>query len=248
MGLMSDLFKRGIQFDGVSGLKTGANLEDLVTRAVPVSGTQLVDQVCLTDAASGSLVDDTGAAVRQLTIKDGGVSGIKLANGAGFGPDITLISAGIVEGGWDSGSLSAGDKTNILTASNTTASTALVNTSGSARQGGHVYAKTPSSALYLGTAFIHLQISSVSGSSTVLPFYSHQETISSGLVREVFPSGGSWGAAPMYGDDSGVYYDSWLCFPFFGKMFGFSTNAGAAGQYNIKIVRICAKGWQVDNI
>lgn len=96
MSVMNDLFKRGYQFDSVTGQKTGANLEDLVTRAVPVAGTQLVDQSTLEDYADATIVDDAAAAIRRLRVKDGGITGAKLAKGAFLGGPLLsgLVTAG----------------------------------------------------------------------------------------------------------------------------------------------------------
>lgn len=99
MGTMSDFFKRGFLFDNASGLKTGANLEDLVTRATPVAGTQLVDQVSLTDAADASVVDDAGVAVRRLQVKDGGITLVKLADGVLRGTKLDLSGLTVVSDG-----------------------------------------------------------------------------------------------------------------------------------------------------
>lgn len=79
MGVMNDIFKRGYVFDGATGEKTGANLEDLVTRAGLVSGSQMLDQTYLTDEASGTIVDDTGAAIRRATIKAGSIDSTRLS-------------------------------------------------------------------------------------------------------------------------------------------------------------------------
>jgi hypothetical protein len=107
MALMSDLFKRGIQFDGVTGLKTGANLEDLVTRCVPVVGSQLVDQSSIETYADSGIVDDASVAINRLRVKAGGITAAMLAANAGMGTLQTLtgtdivVSAGITAPTWD---------------------------------------------------------------------------------------------------------------------------------------------------
>jgi hypothetical protein len=92
MGLMSDIFKRGYNFASATGEKTGANHEDLVTRAVLVAGSQLVDQVTIEDYADAAITDDDGAALRRLRMKDGGISAAKLAVGADWGGDEQLLT------------------------------------------------------------------------------------------------------------------------------------------------------------
>jgi len=109
MALMSDTLKRGITFEGVSGLKTGANLEDLLTRSHFVSGSQLLDQSSIEDFADPALVDDYGAALRRARVKAGGITGAMLSNSAIFGPSLmttifgsaALATAGAnIVGGW----------------------------------------------------------------------------------------------------------------------------------------------------
>jgi hypothetical protein len=78
MALMNDFFKRGYPFDGAAGLKTGANLEDLATRLVPVAGTQMVDQSTIVDYADGTILDDTGSSVRRLKV--GSINGTHITN------------------------------------------------------------------------------------------------------------------------------------------------------------------------
>jgi len=83
MGAMSDFFVRGIQFDGVTGEKTGAELEDLATRLYPAASSQLVDQSTLETYSDATITHpDTGAAVNRLRIKDAGVTAAKLATDA----------------------------------------------------------------------------------------------------------------------------------------------------------------------
>jgi len=95
MTAMSDTLKRGITFDGVTGLKTGANLEDLVTRVSLTSGSQLLDQVMLEDFADAALVDDYGVALRRARIKDASITAAKLVATARYGTKQTLVSGDI---------------------------------------------------------------------------------------------------------------------------------------------------------
>lgn len=74
----ADNFVRGYTFDGATGIKTGANLEDLVTLATFASGSAAVDQSTIT-------VDTNGAAA----VADAGISAVKL------GADIA--STGLVQ-------------------------------------------------------------------------------------------------------------------------------------------------------
>lgn len=69
MGVSKDVFVRGHTFDGATGLKTGAELEDLVTRATPASGSELVDQSTLETYLDGILN------VYRLRVKDRGING-----------------------------------------------------------------------------------------------------------------------------------------------------------------------------
>lgn len=117
MGLMSDFFKRGYLFDGSTGLKTGANLEDLITRAVPVVGSQLVDQSSLETYADGTITDDGGVAINRLRVKAGGITSAMLAANAMWGDPITLNPSNIVKSGF----ASLTDWTNMLDDDDSTA-------------------------------------------------------------------------------------------------------------------------------
>ena len=80
MGTMSDVFVRGKLFDGQTGLKSGAELEDLATRAYPTVASQLVDQTSLATYSDAAVTDDGGAAINRLQVKDGGITHAKLAD------------------------------------------------------------------------------------------------------------------------------------------------------------------------
>jgi len=68
---MADSFTRGYTFDGATGAKTGADLEDLVTQAMFAASSPALDQTTLED-------DGAGAA----RIKAGGVDTAQIATGA----------------------------------------------------------------------------------------------------------------------------------------------------------------------
>lgn len=76
MGISADTLVRGYQFDGVTGLKTGANLEDLATRATLANASELLDQVTLETYLCPTL------AVYRARLKDGAVTAAKIAAGA----------------------------------------------------------------------------------------------------------------------------------------------------------------------
>ena len=76
MPVTKDVFTRGFQFDGTTGLHTGEQLEDLVTRATPADGSEMVDQVTLE-----TYLDDI-LNVYRVRVKDGSITGAKLADGA----------------------------------------------------------------------------------------------------------------------------------------------------------------------
>ena len=80
MALISDIFKKGFLFQGATGEKSGINLEDLVTRAVPTSGTQLVDQVTIEDYEDAALQDDFAANIRRLRVKAASITSAHLAS------------------------------------------------------------------------------------------------------------------------------------------------------------------------
>ena len=70
MGLTQDSFVRGQQFDGLTGLKSAEQLEDLVTRATPSEDSELIDQ----DTLETYLDEDLG--VYRLRVKPGSSAGI----------------------------------------------------------------------------------------------------------------------------------------------------------------------------
>ena len=67
---------RGIQFDGITGLRTGEQLEDLVTKSTPADGSEMVDQETLETYL------DTILNIYRLRVKDGSITSAKLAPGA----------------------------------------------------------------------------------------------------------------------------------------------------------------------
>lgn len=242
MGLMNDLFKRGYSFNAATGLKTGANLEDLVTRAVPVAGTQLVDQSTLEDYADAAVVDDAGDPVRRLR-----------AVGHGHGPVVGVTNGMFAFDGWASGSpLSAGDLTNILTVNNTTETGILAAVDS---QSAHIYCSMPGGATYRGhfTAKVRWNVvsSRVVNAAAISPWYSLLEpTFSSHfLSRATHPNGfyAYGGCSSVLAASGTTYYDYWLSVPFFGNYVGL-TNLVATSASNLKILRWCVQGYAVDNI
>jgi hypothetical protein len=106
---MNDTLKRGYLFDGVSGEKSGANLEDLVTRVNLTSGSQLVDQVTIEDYEDGDVLDDDGNAIRRARVKDGSITAAKLSTTAIWGPELMVsifgsaalaAAAAVLQGTW----------------------------------------------------------------------------------------------------------------------------------------------------
>lgn len=82
MSLMNDLFVRGYAFSAATGEKTGANLEDLATRAYPTVASEIVDQVMLETYSDSGVVDDGGNPINRIRIKDGSITQAKLASAA----------------------------------------------------------------------------------------------------------------------------------------------------------------------
>lgn len=76
MGLSKDAFVRGHTFDGTTGLHTGEQLEDLVTRASPADGSEIVDQETLE-----TYLDDI-LSIYRIRVKDGSITEDKIADGA----------------------------------------------------------------------------------------------------------------------------------------------------------------------
>lgn len=81
MGTMNDVFVRGKAFDGATGLKTGAELEDLAARAYPTAASELVDQETLETYSDATVLDDDGNPINRIRIKDGSITNDKLAAG-----------------------------------------------------------------------------------------------------------------------------------------------------------------------
>ena len=101
MGTMSDMFVRGKLFDGQTGLKSGAELEDLATRAYPTVASQLVDQTSLATYSDAAVTDDDGTAINRLQVKDGGITHAKLADDCVEGHNIkdgTITAADLAPG------------------------------------------------------------------------------------------------------------------------------------------------------
>jgi len=78
MSTMNDTLVRGKTFAAATGLKTGADLEDLATRAYPTAASQLVDQATLETYSDAAVVDDDGAAINRVRVKDSGIVTAKL--------------------------------------------------------------------------------------------------------------------------------------------------------------------------
>lgn len=76
MGLSKDAFVRGYPFDAATGLHTGEQLEDLVTRASPADGSEIVDQETLE-----TYLDDI-LSIYRIRVKDGSITEDKIADGA----------------------------------------------------------------------------------------------------------------------------------------------------------------------
>jgi hypothetical protein len=129
MGLSKDAFVRGYPFDGATGLHSGEQLEDLVTRASPAEGSEIVDQ----DTIETYL--DEILSVYRLRVKDGSITEDKLADGAitnaklaeGF-TMVKSVQRGVVQvagnPSYPSGSV---DTTVTITAVNPSKSVLLVN-------------------------------------------------------------------------------------------------------------------------
>lgn len=73
MATMNDLFVRGEPFNGETGEKTGAQLEDLVARAYPAASSQLVDDSTLQVYSDATTTDDDGNAINRVRVKAGGI-------------------------------------------------------------------------------------------------------------------------------------------------------------------------------
>ncbi len=76
MGLTKDSMVRGAEFDGVTGLRSGEQLEDLVTRASPAVDSEIVDQDTLE-----TYLDDI-LSIYRFRVKDGSITAAKIAAGA----------------------------------------------------------------------------------------------------------------------------------------------------------------------
>lgn len=90
MSLMNDTLVRGYPFASASGQKTGANLEDLTTRAYPSASSQLVDQSSIETYSDATIIDDNGDSINRLRVKAGGITGEMLSSTAIFGPEILV--------------------------------------------------------------------------------------------------------------------------------------------------------------
>jgi len=97
---MADNFVKGYTFDGTTGLKTGANLEDLITLAVFAAGaadtgnaTRLFDGSTIDlDASNRAQVADAGIGVDQIAAA---IAGTGLSGGAGtaLSVDVPTVAA-----------------------------------------------------------------------------------------------------------------------------------------------------------
>lgn len=79
MGTMNDLFVRGEPFNGDTGEKTGAQLEDMVARAYPAASSQLVDQSTLETYSDATVTDDDGNAINRIRAKADGIGTSQIA-------------------------------------------------------------------------------------------------------------------------------------------------------------------------
>ena len=250
MGLMSDLLKRGYNFASATGEKTGANLEDMVTRAVPVSGSEMVDQVFLTDAASATITDDAGDALRQFTIKDasitaakiadGTITGAKLAATAMFGPSVAVLKAMFGFAGFASGSpLSDADLDLIVAANNTTASGALVT---AANASSSIYSSLPAGATYLGYFMAKIRTTGVVSTIIGCSSLESPPTLTGGIME--FDTEAPFLSSTVTGTDK----DAWIVMPFFGKTVGLFTSQGSLSTVSMKILRWAVFGNAVSNV
>jgi hypothetical protein len=259
MGLMNDLFKRGYDFNTATGLKTGANLEDLVTRAVPAASSQLVDQSTLETYADATITDDAGVAINRLRVKDGGITSAKLE---AVGLD-KLGGAVIAQSNTDfhfSGmtAITAGELDAICTANNTTATAAQ---SLAATSGATLYTTMPGGAVHRGVfiAKILLNQATSNGSSALsaAPFFTLETTptiYNSGSYYQ--PQRATWPSAfPGYGAvchitnvDGTTYYEHWLVAMFWGKHVGLTINNPHSGANTFKLLRWRVAAEAEDNI
>ncbi len=72
MPISQDTLEVGETFDGETGLRDGAQLEDLVAKATPKSGSEMVDQSSIETYADGAL------GVSRFRVKAGGISNAML--------------------------------------------------------------------------------------------------------------------------------------------------------------------------
>jgi hypothetical protein len=237
---MNDIFKRGYGFDGETGEKTGANLEDMVTRAVLVDGSQLVDQASLETYEDTGVTDDDGAAIYRARVKAGGITGAMLASTAMFGPSVAVTNAMFGFDNFASGSpLSSGDLDLILTANNTTASAALVT---AANTSSSIYCTFPSDVAILGTFVAKIRttgiVSTIFGSSSL----DLAPTFTAGAWE--FSTSSPFASSTITATDK----DWWLVFPFFGKSVGLENSQGSGGSVSMKILRWAVYGNAITNL
>ena len=88
--MAADSFVRGYQFDGATGLKTGANLEDLVTKAVLTEASGLTNNAerVLDGITLGTVQGPIGTTNWVAEVKDGSITSAKITDGTIVAGDI----------------------------------------------------------------------------------------------------------------------------------------------------------------
>jgi hypothetical protein len=232
MSVMNDFFKRGYLFDGVTGEKSGANLEDLVTRAVPVAGTQLVDQVTIEDYADAGVVDGNGDPVRRLRVKDGSITVDKMAVNAFLGGPLlsSLVTAAAMVDAGGAWTTPYPDIASGLTEdASSNSGEGIINNYGSAH-----YCYWDLGAVYIGNI---LMVVDQKGNSGLC-----------GPISAYDSTGFTTGAGPdkqynNYWRCDGSTYRAWgQIQPFIGRYVGFALNSGSGIDLYTKIRRFNVYG------